>query len=135
MDVIKVVVDAEKEEEIPEDQRMEKLRYVMINSSFSLPASVAHGAAPIKKYFGQKSYTLVALKKFLNLKPDRFDIELDGKMVYKDLETLFIQVNNGKLAGGRIMVNPFGIVNDGLSECVVLTSEAGVMKAISLFEE
>ena len=33
------------------------------------------------------------------------------------------------------MVNPFGIVNDGLSECVLLTSEAGVMKAISLFEE
>ena len=54
----------------------------MINSSFSLPAAVAHGAAPIKKYFGQKSYTLVALRKFLNLKLDKFDIELDGNMIY-----------------------------------------------------
>ena len=57
----------------------------------------------------------------MNLKPDRFDVELDGKMVYENLDTLFIQLNNGKLAGGRIILNPFGIINDGLSECVVFT--------------
>lgn len=73
----------------------------------------------------------------MHLRNDKFDIELDGKMVYKGLETIFIQVNNGKLAGGRIMVNPFGLINDGLNECVLLKSpgETGVMKAISLFEE
>ena len=130
MDTIKVIIDHEKEEDIPSNDKLGKLRYVLINSSFGLPAQVAHGATPLKKYFGQKSYTLVALRKFLNLKTDRFDVELDGKMTYKDQDTLFLQVNNGKFAGGRIRLNPFGIINDGLVECCIEVCNAGVIKAV-----
>lgn len=52
MDVIKALVDYEREEDIPEEEKHNKMRYVMINSSLALPAAVASGAAPIKKYFG-----------------------------------------------------------------------------------
>ena len=52
MDVIKALVDHENEEDIDEAEKVHKMRYVMINSSFALPAAVASGAAPIKKYFG-----------------------------------------------------------------------------------
>lgn len=52
MDVIKALVDHESEEELNPSERQEKLRYVLINSSFALPAAVANSAIPLKKYFG-----------------------------------------------------------------------------------
>jgi diacylglycerol kinase family enzyme len=71
----------------------------------------------------------------LHLRPDKFDVILDDKLVYENLETLFLQLNNGKLAGGRMILNPFGLINDGYMEAVILTKKAGALKMIGHFDK
>ena len=49
MDVGKILVDHEKEEEIKEDERFDKERYMLINSSFGMVGATVEGAEKFKK--------------------------------------------------------------------------------------
>jgi hypothetical protein len=39
------------------------------------------------------------------------------------------------MAGGRMILNPFGLINDGYIEAIVLTEKAGALKMISHFNK
>ena len=113
MDVIKVHIDHENESTIPPESIHNHMRYSIINSSISVPAKISHTAASYKRIAGGSAYTVAALREFLRLSGDVFDIEVDGKMIVEDLHTVFLMANNGKFGGGRMMLNPYGVINDG----------------------
>lgn len=41
---------------------------------------------------------------------------MDHQLFIKDLHSQFLMVNNGKYAGGGMVLNPYGLVNDGYCE-------------------
>ena len=41
--------------------------------------------------------------------------------IFSNLETQYMMVNNGKFGGGRILLNPMGIMNDGHFELAFYT--------------
>lgn len=43
------------------------------------------------------------------------------KTIYENVETQFMMINNGKFAGGRMIVNPIALINDGYMELLFYT--------------
>ena len=63
-----------------------------------------------------------------------YDIEFDdGKLMIKDLKTQYMQIYNGKYGGGGIMLNPLGLINDGLMELVFYKEMITTQEAVKLF--
>lgn len=65
MDIIKILLDHESEQEIqatiekdPSKKSTDYLRYSLINTSFCLSANTNKHAGPMKKYVGQAAYTI-----------------------------------------------------------------------------
>ncbi len=54
--------------------------------------------------------------------------------IYSNLETQFMMVNNGKFGGGRIILNPLGILNDGHFEMIFYKGLWG-SKALKMFSQ
>jgi hypothetical protein len=52
--------------------------------------------------------------------------------IYSNLETQYMMVNNGKFGGGRILLNPLGIMNDGHFELAFYKGLWGT-KAFKMF--
>lgn len=67
-------------------------------------------------------------------KADVYDIIVDGKLMYSDLQTVFLMVNNGKFAGGKMLLNPYGMINDGLFETLFLTKKKGLFNIMKIFD-
>ena len=62
MDLNRVLMDAETEEEIPKDDNLfQRMRYSAINSGPGLLAMIVHKAAPIKGFYGQAAYPIAGL--------------------------------------------------------------------------
>jgi len=78
MDINKVLIDFESEDEIPDVDKIMNLRYSLINSNFATPAKVAHAAIYYKRCCGGKAYEIAALREFLRIKSDKFDIYVDN---------------------------------------------------------
>lgn len=43
--------------------------------------------------------------------------------------------STGKVAGGGMLINPFGLVNDGISEMFVLTENKGFLGMAAIMDE
>jgi len=56
IDALKLLLDHERVEDIPEDLKIQKYRYSVINSCFTLPAMCAHAATKYKKCLGKRGY-------------------------------------------------------------------------------
>lgn len=54
--------------------------------------------------------------------------------IYSNIETQFMMVNNGKYGGGRIILNPLGILNDGHFEMIFYKGLWGA-KALKMFSQ
>lgn len=61
IDVIKILLDYEDEKDIPPEEQINKYRYSIINTCFTLPAKCAHAATKYKKCLGKKGYIAGAL--------------------------------------------------------------------------
>ena len=48
LDIQKVLIDSERVEDVPQDQKLQKFRYMLINSSFNIAAKVNYGARKYK---------------------------------------------------------------------------------------
>lgn len=80
------------------------------------------------------AYQISCVKELIKRQIGRFDIEFeDGKYKIEDLETQYMQIYNGKYGGGRIMLNPMGMINDGLMEFCFRRGHVNAMFAIYLF--
>ena len=83
-DTVRVLMDYESEETLPEGiERLNHLRYMMINSSAALPPLVAFKAKAWKACCGKTSYTIATLIEAMkgNVIPDIFDVFVDGEKV------------------------------------------------------
>jgi diacylglycerol kinase family enzyme len=73
----------------------------------------------MKPYIGKTAYTLSLLPELVKRTLFKFDFELDGgKVNLPNQDVFFLQIYNGKYGGGRIMLNPIGLINDGFMEFV-----------------
>jgi diacylglycerol kinase family enzyme len=83
-DTARILMDHETEETLPEGiERLNHLRYMMINSGAALPPLVAFKAKAWKACCGKTSYTIATLIEAIkgNIVPDIFDVFLDGQKV------------------------------------------------------
>jgi diacylglycerol kinase (ATP) len=112
IDTVKHVIDYEKEEDVPDMDRQMFLRYQLINSNFSVPAKIAHSAIYYKSCCGRAAYDIAAIKEFCKLRPDHFDME--------NFETVLVMGMSGKIGGGGMVLNPFGVLNDGLLDLTLI---------------
>jgi len=131
VDTVRVLIDHENEESLPEDinERIKFCRHMMINSSLAFPAKIANEAVPWKAWVGTASYKIVTLFEAIkgNVQPDHFNIFIDGvvqKMDTKnDVQTILIMLFNGKTTGAGMILNPFAVMNDGLLDVTWLHDE------------
>ena len=62
--------------------------------------------------------------------------EKDGKkLVHKDLITQYLAVYNSKFGGGRMYLNPLGIINDGYFELGFIKNLIGFGPITKMFDE
>jgi diacylglycerol kinase (ATP) len=120
IDTVKHLIDYETEESIPDMERQMNLRYQLINSNFSLPAKIAHSANYYKSCCGRKAYDIAAIKEFCKLRPDHFDLYLDGEIYMENFETVLFMGMSGKIGGGGMILNPFGVHNDGIMDLTLI---------------
>lgn len=123
-DIIKVLLDYESEEELYEAMSKDlsiklenHLRYQVLNSCLCIAANVSKGANPLKSYIGKHAYTVVAIREMVKKRQEKVDFVIDdGKYKIDNITSQHITVFNGKYGAGDSMLNPLGIVNDGLFE-------------------
>ena len=119
MDVNKVLLDYESEDEIPDtEERNQKFRYSVINAAVGYIAKVVHKAGYHKPYTGSGCYVSSATYNFFTTSTEHFDIDIvlsDGSAIeLRNEETLYLIAMNGKYGGSRIVMCPSAILNDGL---------------------
>jgi len=81
MDTVKVLMDHEDEESLPEGlDRINYCRHMLINSALAMPAKIANTAIPLKNCCGTKSYEIVTIWEACkgNFRPDNYDLFIDG---------------------------------------------------------
>ena len=130
MDVNKVLLDYENEDDIPEtEDRNAKFRYSVINTAVGYIAKVTHLAVNHKPYVGSGCYASSAIVNFAKNSTEFFDVIIeksDGSLIeLKNEETLFLVVMNGKYGGGRFVLCPSAILNDGLLDVCMQHGPAG----------
>ena len=141
MDIFRALLDHETEEEVSNKAKTQKgfdpndyLRYSVINTSLLLVGLTAKNAGPMKAYLGSTAYTLSCIVELIKREKGLFDVEIDdGKEFISNLNTQYLQIYNGKTGGGRIILNPIGMINDGFMELVYRPAYVGPHTAISLF--
>ena len=96
--------------------------------------SSAKNAVPYKQYIGATAYTLSTLVEIYKGDQGLYKIDIeDGKHVIDNVWTQYMQIYNGKFGGGRIMLNPLGIINDGLMELTFMRGIQTFATGLTLF--
>ncbi len=130
MDVNKVLIDVEDEADIPEtEERHSKFRYSVINSGVGLIAKITHSAVYHKPYMGKLCYFTSGCTNAFTSTVDYYDIIIgqpDGSEIelYNEA-TMYLLVMNGKLGGGRMLLSPHALLNDGLLDITMQHGPAG----------
>ena len=120
MDVNKVLLDYEHEDDIPatEENRNAKFRYSVINAAVGYIAKVTHKAESHKRIMGKGAYISSAIVNFFTSGLENFRVEIEqhdgAKITLANEETMYLVVMNGKYGGGRIPLAPVALLNDGL---------------------
>ena len=130
MDVNKVLIDCENETEIPDtEERHSKFRYSVINSGVGFIAKVTHDAVYHKPYMGKSCYVTSGIVNAVKGAVENFDVIIgqpDGsKIELRNESTLYLLVMNGKLGGGRLLLSPHALLNDGLLDITMQHGPAG----------
>ena len=124
VDVLEATLDFESADDVrkharenPEFDISKSLRYCVINTQMLISGLTAKNAAPMKPYLGSLAYTISCFRELYRKYQCTLDIEIDeGRHVIRNLTTQYLQIYNGKFGGGRIMLNPLGMINDGYME-------------------
>jgi hypothetical protein len=123
-------MDYEHENDIPAEpkiERINKLRYQLVNSSFNVPAKINRRASGWKWCCCANPYEVSALIEFTKLIFEPVDIYVDDcpEPTYKDVETPFLMCLTGKHGGNGCLLNPVGVINDGLMELLLVKGRVG----------
>lgn len=88
----------------------------------------------MKPYIGKEAYTISCLIELCRRQSCTYDFIIDGGRVkLENLWTQYLQIYNGKFGGGKINLNPIGILNDGFMELVYRANFVTASNAINLF--
>ena len=133
IDQSRLVIDYERESDVPEEKRVSNVRYQLINSSYTIPGRVNAGAGKWK-WCCCNAYQVSALIEFCNIKHDLVDIYVDEVLLYENLATCLMVNFNGKFGGNGMLLNPNGLINDGLIELIVVTEKLNFKRLADLME-
>lgn len=86
IDIIKVLSDYEKEEDIPEELKDVHLKYCLINSVFGISAKIVHRAIGCKGCCCNP-YQMAALVEFCKPEIDTYSITIDDKVINEGYNT------------------------------------------------
>ena len=84
IDTVRVIIDNETEETLPEGiERLNFTRYMAINSGCAMPSLIAHKANWWKGCCGKNSYAIATLVEAIkgNIISDIFEVFVDGEKV------------------------------------------------------
>lgn len=99
-----------------------------MHAGFNLPAKVNVTARSYKNCCGGAAYKIAAVREFCRLREMMYDFHVDGKIAMEDFTTATLIINNGKVCGGEMYLNPFSMINDGMIDCVFDPTKATFRK-------
>lgn len=102
------MIDYEREEDIPERQLKNCLRYSLMHTSYSKSSDTNKKAIASYNCCGGSAQVKVA----------KFDLEVDGVTVQRNINLSCFMVLNTKIAGGDNYFSPHSMINDGMIEAV-----------------
>eukprot|EP00347_Sterkiella_histriomuscorum_P012216 403369450 len=123
-DVAKVLIDYEREEDIPEEKVNSNLRYSIINSVFGVSAKITHRAISFK-WCCCNPYQVGAVVEFCKLRAELVDIYVDEQLIFENFPSILLGVFNSKYGGGGMNLSPYSVLNDGLIEVLVYREKIG----------
>lgn len=128
VDTIRVLIDHDKEENLPaNEERMNFCRHMLSNASLSMPARIADGASSFKGCFGTSAFSLSTyLQAFsCGFTEDMYQLSIDDKPYSPTgVNTALMMINNGKYTNGGMIINPFAAINDGLIDITWISDPA-----------
>ena len=125
MDLNRVYMDADNEEQIQVSERTNRTRYSVINASIGYIAKVVHLGNSHKKYVGSLCYTTAGFVELAGrLRAEDFEMELDcgngNKLTIPVLSSQIFMIMNGKFGGSHMPFSPMALMNDGLLDFMCL---------------
>ena len=142
IDTTRVLLDHDSENSVPYGvDRLQFCRYMISNSTLSMPAKIANGAETWKGFCGGSSYSIATyLQAFsCGFVQDTYSLTIDD-VAYNQggqLNTALMSVNNGKYANGGMILNPFAAMNDGLIDITWISdpSYSGTFGVTGIFSD
>ena len=77
MDVNKMLIDTDSEENIPSEEKYQRYRFSATSASIGFIAKVVHNAIKHKPYFGGASYATSGWSSFFSNYADMYDIAIE----------------------------------------------------------
>lgn len=90
---------------------------------------VAQAAIPLK-WMGNAAYTAATLQKLISLKPQKFEIEVDGEKLERN--GVFVEVANSRYTGTTFLMAPKAQLDDGKLDLVLL-NDISKLRLLRLF--
>lgn len=128
VDITRVMFDFDTEDELEKmsrEDKIRKLRYQLINSSYGIPAKLNFGAQKFKGRCCCNPYQVSALIEFCRIRYEEVDIIVDGETLFSGLPTGFVMGATGKHGGNDMLCCPVSVINDGLMELIIITKKEG----------
>lgn len=95
----------------------EKSYYFLNIVGMGFVSQVAQAAIPLK-WMGNSAYTAATLYKMINLKSQKYVMEIDGKVIER--QGVFAEVANSTFTGTSFLIAPKAKIDDGLLDLVFL---------------
>jgi diacylglycerol kinase (ATP) len=96
----------------------ENKRHYFINIvGMGFVSQVAQAAIPLK-WLGNSAYTIATLFKLIKLKPQTYQLEIDGEVQTR--QGIFVEVANSRYTGTKFLMAPKASLQDGKLDIVIL---------------
>lgn len=139
VDINKVLLDAEHEDEIADEVKSNRFRYSFSSSSSGFVAKCVHKSISHKKYVGNACYKTSAIANVLTSETECQTMILEDKDGCKtelqDEHSFMLCVMNGKFGGTGIYFAPVAILNDGLFDLVFHHGPAPLSAVIEFIQQ
>lgn len=78
---------------------------------------------------------MAALIELSKLRYDIYDIYIDEQLVVENTATPMAMGFNGKYGGNGFLLNPMGVINDGLLDMLIITKKYGAKQIATLMDQ
>jgi diacylglycerol kinase family enzyme len=95
-------------------------RFACMLAGLGFDAKVAHEFADHPKR-GLMTYVQLTLKNFFSIKPFRFELKFENRML--DIDAFFMSIANSNQFGNNVTIAPKASLTDGLLDIVIVTSQ------------